>query len=39
MRQVVEALCQRIVENTNYAHPIDLFWLLEPELPVNVRLV
>ncbi len=39
MRRLVEALCQRITENHDYAHPIDHFRTLEFELPaINARI-
>ena len=39
MRQVVETLCQRVTDQKDYAHPIDIFRAMEPELPdINTRL-
>ena len=33
MRQVVTTLCQRVTDFKDFAHPIDMFRVLEPELP------
>lgn len=32
MRRVMQALCQRFADFQAYAHPLDIFWTLEPEL-------
>ncbi len=32
MRKLVVAWCRKTAETTEYAHPIDLFWSIEPEL-------
>lgn len=33
MRRVVETVCQRVTDFKDFAHPIDIFRALEPELP------
>ena len=39
MREMVTAWCARIAECNEYAHPVDLFWRLEPELvPISDQL-
>jgi L-alanine-DL-glutamate epimerase-like enolase superfamily enzyme len=32
MRRVTQTLCQRFAEYQEFAHPLDIFWTLEPEL-------
>jgi hypothetical protein len=32
MRRVTRALCQRFADYKTFAHPLDIFWELEPEL-------
>jgi L-alanine-DL-glutamate epimerase-like enolase superfamily enzyme len=32
MRRVTQMLCQRFTEYKAFAHPLDIFWTLEPEL-------
>jgi len=39
MRDLVTAWCVRVADCDEYAHPMDLFWRLEPELvPISDRL-
>jgi hypothetical protein len=37
MRRVTQALCQRFAEYTEFAHPLDIVWMLEPELAESTR--
>lgn len=32
MRRVTQILCQRFADYKSFAHPLDIFWTLEPEL-------
>lgn len=32
MRRVTEAVCARFADTKTYAHPLDVFWQIEPEL-------
>jgi L-alanine-DL-glutamate epimerase-like enolase superfamily enzyme len=32
MRRVTQTLCQRFTDFQSFAHPLDIFWTLEPEL-------
>lgn len=32
MRRVTQSLCQRFADYKSFAHPLDIFWTLEPEL-------
>ena len=32
MRRVTQSLCQRFADFKSFAHPLDIFWMLEPEL-------